>query len=142
MTVPRERLFGSDLRLSDRAPGLDFVPSLRHDLDLAVGNDNIVQALILRLRIRQGELAPLGWPNYGSRLHELIGEANSPRTHARLMAYARAAIEADPRVLEIEAIAATVLPGERQVVRLQMEIQLIEQPHPLNLVHDIDLEAS
>ena len=140
--LEREKLFGNDLRLCDRTSGLDVVPQARQDLDLVRGNDNIAQALTLRLRVRQGELAPLGWPRYGSRLHELIGEANTPRTHARLMAYARTAIEADPRVAEVEAVQTYLLPGERDAVRLQLEIRLIDRANLLNLVYDLNLEAS
>jgi phage baseplate assembly protein W len=106
---------------------------------VAQGNDNIAQALALRLRVRKGELARLGWPDYGSRLHELIGEPNNTRTHVKLMAFARAAVEQDPRVQEVSDIQATVLPGERDVVRLLLEITLIDAPNPLNLVFDVKL---
>lgn len=132
-------LFGQDLKLADRFGGLDLCGDCDRDLDLATGYDNAIQALILRLRVRQGELAPLGWPTYGSRIHELIGEPNNNFTHIKLMAYARNAIEADPRVAEVTDIQA--LPGERSTVRLLLDILLINEPNPLNLVYDLDLEA-
>ena len=93
----------------------------------------------MRLRVRKGELARLGWADYGSRLHELIGEPNNTRTHLKLMAFARAAIEQDPRVREVASVEAHVIPGEREVVRLLMEITLIDAPNPLNLVFDVKL---
>jgi phage baseplate assembly protein W len=142
MSTERERLFGNDLKLQDRFGGFDLIPDAFTDLDLAEDNDNIIQALQLRLRVRQGELAPLGWSNYGSRIHELIGEPNIPRTHTRLMAYARTAIARDPRVAEIRDISTQILPGERNVVRLQMEILLINQPNPLLMISDLNLEAT
>ena len=141
MATERARLFGTDLRLVDYAGGLDLHPDAAGDLDLAQGVDNISQALELRLRVRKGELAPLGWSDYGSRLHELIGEPNIPRTHARLMAFAREAIERDPRVAEVQTLRAQVLPGERGTVRLNMDIRLIDAPNPLNLVFDFRLES-
>ena len=141
MTMERARLFGNDLRLGRIAGGADLVPDPAGDLDLAVGVDNIVQALTLRLLVRRGELARLGWPDYGSRLHELIGEPNIRRTHVRLMAYAREAVEADPRVAEVHQIRAHVLPGERDVARLELEVLVIDRPTPLNLVFDVNLEA-
>jgi hypothetical protein len=55
------------------------------------------------------------------------------------MAFARTAIERDPRVVEITSIKAE--PAERSLVRLEMDIQLINEPNPLNLVVAIDLEA-
>ena len=72
-------------------------------------------------------------------MHELIGEPNNLRTRTRLMAFARTAIERDPRVVEITSIKAE--PAERSLVRLEMDIQLINEPNPLNLVVAIDLEA-
>lgn len=141
MATPRERLFGDDLQLAGRANGYDLLADPAGDLALAQGNDNIVQALTLRLLVRKGELARLGWPNYGSRLHELIGEPNITRTHVKLMAFARAAIEQDPRVTKVSRVQVRVLPGERTTARLEMEILLITQPNPLNLVYDVQLEA-
>lgn len=144
MPVERQTLFGNDLLLRDYAEGLDLAQQQEGlpggDLALARGNDNIVQALTLRLRVRQGELAPLGWPDYGSRLHELIGEPNVSRTHLKAQAFARQAIEADPRVLKVVTVRTVNIPGERDTVRLMMDIQLIDAPNPLNLVFDLPLE--
>jgi phage baseplate assembly protein W len=139
VTEERQRLCGDDLQLYGRNETFDLRPNGAGDLGLAHGNENIVQALTLRLRVRRGELAPLGWPAYGSRLHELVGEPNIGRIHARLMAYARSAIEEDPRVAEVSAISAS--PSERAMVRLTMEIRLIEEPDPFNMVFDFDLEG-
>jgi phage baseplate assembly protein W len=139
MANERAALFGSDLQIVERGGGLDLLADGRGDLALAVGNDNIVQALMLRLRVRRGELARLGWADYGSRLHELIGEPNNTRTHVKLMAFARAAIEQDPRVRAVNAVESKVISGERDVVRILMEIQLIDESDPLNLVFDLKL---
>jgi phage baseplate assembly protein W len=139
MMIDRERLFGDDLKVAERATGFELVSNNRGDLLLATGNDNIVQALTLCLSVRRGELAPLGWPNYGSRLHELIGEPNNQRTWLKLMAFARDAIEQDPRVHEVTGIRAD--PVERDQVRLTIEVALITQPNPLNLVYNLNLEA-
>lgn len=146
MASGRGQLFGSDLQLRDGAGGVDLTlegpVGWSGDLALAHGNDNIVQALTLRLRVRQGELAPLGWPDYGSRLHELIGEPDLPRTRLKAQAFARQAVEADPRVARVSALQVFALPGERAVLRLTMEVLLIAQPTPLNLVFDFALEGT
>jgi phage baseplate assembly protein W len=139
----RQRLFDNDLELYGRNETYDLRPNEAGDLEVARGNENIIQALTLRLRVRRGELAALGWPAYGSRLHELIGEPNIGRVHVRLMAYARSAVEEDHRVAEVSEV--TALPGERNernMVRLTMEIRLIDQPNPLNMVFDFDLEGT
>ena len=97
MASERAQLFGNDLQIVERAGGMDLLAEAGGDLAVARGNDNIMQALAMRLRVRKGELARLGWADYGLRLHELIGEPNNTRTHVKLMAFARAAIEQDPR---------------------------------------------
>lgn len=139
MAQDRLKLFGTDLLLASRAGGYDLVPDYQGDMALTQSTDNISQALTLRILVRRGDLARLGWPDFGSRVHELIGEPNNLRTRTRLMAFARNAIERDPRVVEITNIKAE--PTERSLVRLEMDIQLISEPNPLNLVVAIDLEA-
>jgi len=123
----------------ERAPGFELASSNRGDLILATGNANIEQALTLRLSVRRGELARLGWPDYGSRLHELIGEPNNKRTWLRVVAFAREAIQQDPRVFKVNAVQAD--PVDRNQVRVAMEVALITEPTPLNLVFDLNLEA-
>ena len=140
MTEERQRLFGNDLQLYERNDTYDLRSNGAGDLGLAQGNENIIQALTLRLRVRRGGLEALGWPAYGSRLHELIGEPNIGRVHVRLMAYARSAIEEDPRVAEVSNVSAA--PSGRDTVRLMMEIRLIEERNSLNMVFDFDLEGA
>src|SRR5262249_26449563 len=112
------------------------------DIALAVGNDNIVQALQLRLLVRRGELAPLGLPSYGSRLHEIVGEPNNARTRVIAMGHARAAVEQDPRVKQVRSVTAEVPPGDRDTIRLELDIDLIAENTPLNLVFDVRLGSS
>jgi phage baseplate assembly protein W len=142
----RAELFGHDLELAGTVGavsavdvGADLAASPAGDLRLTTGEQNIVQALAMRLRVRREELARLGYPTYGSRLHEMVGQPNNERTRVQLMAHARTAIEADPRVAEVRGVTATVLPGERDVVRLSLDVLLISTPNPLNLVHDVRL---
>lgn len=146
MEVDRQKLFRTDLRLREAAGGLDFMlagpTSSAGDLALAHGNDNIIQALTLRLRVRKGELAPLGWPDYGSRLHELIGEPNLPRTRLKAQAFARDALQADPRVAEVESVEVVSVPGERSVLCLTVSLLLINVNPPLNLIYNFALEGS
>ena len=146
MPLDRQQLFGTDIRLMDGAAGLDFSlegpAGASGDLGLVAGNDNAVQALTLRLRVRKGELANLGWPDYGSRLHELIGEPDLARTRLKAQTFARDAVEADPRVQKVASVDVVSIPGERGLLRLAMAVQLIDQPTPLDLVFDVALEGS
>src|SRR5947209_14155752 len=52
----------------------------RLDLQVVSGTDNLAQAVLMRLLTPRGELAALGHPEYGSRLHELVGRQNTATT--------------------------------------------------------------
>lgn len=138
MATDRAELFGHDLALVGPVSA-DLTENASGDLRMTTGTENIAQALGMRLRVREGELAGIGFPDYGSRLHELLGEPNTQRTRLLLLARARAAVEQDPRVVEVRSATATVPPGERDVVRLSLDVLLISAPNPLNLVYDVRL---
>ena len=72
----------------------------------------------------------------------LVFSSGMGATTTILMAHARAAIIEDPRVVQIVSLEARVLPGERDTVQLDIEIEIISQPNPLNLVFDINLGAA
>lgn len=94
----------SDLRLRRTENG-------RYDLalgvkDLATVSDTelLVQALTMRLLCLRGELARLGHPRYGSKLHTLIGQTRDRENLGLLRRYVRKALLADPRVREVRRI--------------------------------------
>ena len=137
----REQLFGNDIQVLARAGGYDLTANSEGDVGMARGNDDIIQALTLRLLVSQGSLSPLGWPDYGSRLHEVVGEPNNNRTQLKLMAFARAALEQDARVNQVTDIQAEAAPDDRNTVRLTITVALIQQPTPLTLIFLANLEA-
>jgi phage baseplate assembly protein W len=137
MADEQAELFGTDLALRGAGAG-DLVVGRRGDLTLAAGEDNIVQALSLRLSVRRGELARLGLPDFGSRLHELVGEPNNQRTRVIATGHARTAVEQDPRVARVVRVEARS-GAERDTVRVDMDILLITGPNPLNLVLELPL---
>jgi len=141
VATDRVELFGHDVALTGTLSS-DVTASSSGDLRMTTGAENIAQALSMRLRVRTGELTRLGFPDYGSRLHELLGEPNTQRTRLLLLAHARNAVEQDPRVVEVASAAATVLPGERDVVRLSLDVALITEQNPLNLVYDVRLAGT
>jgi phage baseplate assembly protein W len=74
----------------------------RHaDLALASGVDNIIQAVIHRLKTCYGELAPLGHPDYGSRHNDLIGEPNTEHNRRLVKLYILQALAREPRIEKI-----------------------------------------
>ncbi|MFQ5631615.1 MAG: hypothetical protein ACE5I1_22815, partial [bacterium] len=62
--------------------------------------------------------------------------------HVILMAHARNAIEQDPRVLEVLEVRTETPRGERSTVRIIMDILLVEEQTPLNLVFNMNLEGA
>jgi phage baseplate assembly protein W len=68
------------------------------DLGTLSGRENLAQALLLRLLTPRGALAALGHPDYGSRLHELIGHNKTESLRLICRAFALDAVRQEPRV--------------------------------------------
>lgn len=71
------------------------------DLALTHGADNIIQAVIHRLKTCYAEMAPLGHPDYGSRHNELIGEPNTEHNRRLVKLYILQALAKEPRIEKI-----------------------------------------
>lgn len=141
---------GRDLKLTWTIRGgfyegadLDHLRSAgRRDLQVADGLDNVVQALVNRIKTQRGELAALGHPEYGSRHHELIGEPNVSRTRNLIKLYILQALRQEPRIEKV--LSATVRAEHappRDVVRVELTLKLIGAPNPVNLVVPFSLES-
>lgn len=65
---------------------------------------NLVQAILNRLHTHQGALAELGHPDYGSRLHELVGELNNERTRRLAELYIRQCLAQEARIAEVVSV--------------------------------------
>jgi phage baseplate assembly protein W len=94
------------------------------------GRANLAQALILRLLTPRGSLAGLGHPSYGSRLGELIGRRNdvTARNLARL--YLIEAIDAEPRVVALQALDVRTDPGRPDVIAISFAVVPIARIDP------------
>lgn len=145
-------LLGRDLRL-DYALRMGFFedadlsPVRTHaaarDLQLHDGVDNLTQAIANRLKTRQGELASLGHPDYGSRHHELIGEPNVERTRHLIKLHVLRALRREPRierVLSVDVRPEHVPP--RASVRIALSVRIRGEADPLNLVVPFSLEVT
>ena len=152
-TPPPPQLLGRDLALDYRLGGGYFedadldaaragAVAGERDLRRVEGLDNLEQALANRLKTRRGELADLGHPDYGSRHHELFGQPNVVRTRNLIKLYVLQALRDEPRV---EKVLAAEVRAEheppRDVVRITLELQVIGQAQPLNLVVPFSLEG-
>jgi phage baseplate assembly protein W len=112
------------------------------DLDVVAGVPAAVQLFVNRLKTRKGELEALGHPEYGSRHHELVGQPNVERTRALIKLHVLEALSHEPRidkVLRCDVTAAHDPP--RDVVRIVLELRVVDEPKPQLLVVPFDLGA-
>lgn len=109
------------------------------DLAPISGRENLAQALILRLLTPLGALTPLGHPDYGCRLVELIGERNNGvnRNLARL--YTIAAIGQERRVAKLVSLAVTVPPGFPDNIRIELVVLPVDDDEPLPVALEVTL---
>jgi len=138
--------FGVDLRLlgnltfqNSRNPGNDLATTRRPetgevDLEALDGVDNLQQALLMRFLTPMGELAQLGHADYGSRLHELIGERNVEANRNRAKLYVLQALNAEPRVKAVRSVTVTTNPADRTRIDIAVSLVAIDSDTPLNLV--------
>ncbi len=145
--------FGTDLRLlgsltaqNSRAQGSDLITTVRPetgqtDLARLTEVENLQQALLLRFLTPVGELAELGHPDYGCRLHELIGEPNTESNRNRAKLYTLLALQAEPRVKKVLAVDLTTRRQNPSQVDIAVSLLAIDSDTPLNLVFPFFFEG-
>jgi len=109
------------------------------DLDVVSGRENLAQALILRLLTPRGSLAALGHPDYGSRLHELIGRPKTSALRGLCRAFVLEAVAQEPRV-ENKAVEFAFDPA--QETPSSFVFTLAVQPRSGGDVLNLSLEVS
>jgi phage baseplate assembly protein W len=118
-------------------------PVTSRDVAVADGIAAITQAIANRLKTRQGELAALGHPGYGSRHHELVGEPNVERTRDLIKLYVLRALRDEPRIEKVlRADVAAEHTPPRESVRITLSVRLVREATPLNLVIPFSLEPT
>ena len=153
MATNHER-FGMDLRLltnleeqNSRDRGRDLLTAVRLEtgaIDLARVEEveNLQQALLLRFLTPEGELAILGHPDYGCRLHELIGEPNTETNRNRAKLYTLTALQAEPRIKEVKSVTVTTRRSEPNRVDIKVSLLAIDGDTVLNLVFPFFFEGA
>lgn len=148
-----EERFGDDLRLlanlergNDRDRGEDLKTDRRAatgqvDLERLSGVDNLKQALIVRFLTPVGELEPLGHRDYGTRLHELIGEPNTETNRNRAKLYVLQALAAEPRVEEVVSVDVSSRRNAPTRVDIDVKLKPLGSDTVLNLVFPFFLEG-
>ena len=138
-----------DLKLTRRAfdqltsdrEYVSLVSDTGGDLNTTTGRANLVQAVINRLLTRKGELTSLGHPDYGSRLHELVGELNNLRLRALAEVYIRDCLGQERRIEKVRYV--TFEPPERgidrNVLKVTIGISAVGEPQDLTIIVPINI---
>lgn len=136
-----EEVLGRDLRIERGLFGFGLATDLG-DLETAVGVDNLVQALLIRFNTPIGDLAALGHPDYGTRLHDLIGRRNTETTRNLVRLYTLETLRAEPRVSEVHHLGVEAVPGRPDLVEVSIILSGLESQTPVNLVFNVRLEGA
>jgi phage baseplate assembly protein W len=116
----------TDIRLRLHEHALRAVYSLDEangDLTLVGGRENLGQGVVMRLLTPMGEIEELGHPDYGCRMHELIGRPNTPTTRNLVKLHILEALQAEPRIDRIDSV--TVDPVESVESLATVEIRVV-----------------
>jgi phage baseplate assembly protein W len=134
-------VLGSDLQVLPDPPGMAAHDTSTVDVVLGAGaadralagpavvtgRHNLGQSLVLRLLTPRGALAGLGHAEYGSRIHEVIGERRTEATRALLKAHVLEAVAQEPRVAPTAVGFAFDLPSEGpSEVRFTVTVQPVD----------------
>ena len=108
-------------------------PRRMADLGRVAGLRNLEQAVVMRLLTPRGELAALGHPEYGSRLHEMVGLENTPTTRNRIKLYILEALQAEPRIREVLDVTVEPAPGTRDRVDVSLRVRALGDEAALSI---------
>jgi len=93
------------------------------DTDVTTGRDNLAQAITMRLLTPKGEMASLGHPEYGSRLHELIGQANTATKYSLAKLYILESLESESRIGKIIDLVVAKVEGTRCQIKIVINVK-------------------
>jgi phage baseplate assembly protein W len=106
------RIFGVDLKLTNGRLSAE-----NGDFATVSGVKNLDQAIVNRIQTPTGRLA--FHPDYGCKVHELLGEKNLPTKAALGAAFVRGSLLNDPRISNVPSVSvrsqADALPFEATV---------------------------
>lgn len=139
----------TDLRLQLRQAALrpvygnqELVRRIRQgrvkDFDTIQGQDNLAQAVVMRLLTPRGELTALGHPSYGSRLHELIGDRNMATNLDLIRLYILESLAQEPRLEQVETLRVEPAPGSRDRINVFLQVKPVAAPAvPISFVLEV-----
>jgi hypothetical protein len=109
------------------------------DLAVATGRENLGQALLLRILTMKGALAPLGHPQYGSRIPSLVGQLNDEQTRNLARLYTIEAMSDEPRVRELRRLVVEPVNGYPDTIRIEFDVVPLGDEDAINVSLDVTL---
>ncbi|MDQ4043675.1 MAG: hypothetical protein M3118_07650 [Actinomycetota bacterium] len=103
------------------------------DLAVVNGRENLGQAIVVRLLTPRGELSELAHPEYGSRLHELIGRQNTETTRNLVKLFILESLQTEPRVEEVIEVTVEPTQGMRNSVTVRLRVRPVGSTEPLTV---------
>jgi phage baseplate assembly protein W len=92
------------------------------ELGTESGVNNLAQAILMRLLTPEGELSRLGHPEYGSRVHELVGRENVASTRNLMKLFILDALKREPRVAKVVKLSVEPTKGARGSVDVLLRV--------------------
>lgn len=103
------------------------------DVGSVGGDQNLEQAIITRLLTPRGELDGLAHPEYGSRLHELIGRQNTPTVRNLVKLFILDSLQGEPRIEEVSEVTVEQAPGRRDGVSVLLRVEPVGAARTLTI---------
>jgi phage baseplate assembly protein W len=103
------------------------------DFAAITGRENLGQAIMMRLLTPMGEIAALGHPTYGSRLHELIGGRNTETTRNLAKLYILESLHQEPRIKKIVSVKVTPHEVYREAVVVSIAVVPVDEVETMYL---------
>ncbi len=92
------------------------------DLAVSRARDNLGQAVMMRLLTPRGDLAHLGHPDYGCRLHELVGRVNTETNRNLARLYILESLQQETRIAEVESITVNPAAGRPSSIAIALQV--------------------
>jgi len=138
--VERVRI-GKDLKLKFSELGADLQATSKGDLDTVENEDNLAQAITVRLSTDEGELYDIGHADYGSHLYEVIGEVNNEATRKRIEALVRECLFQEPRIKEVVSVSVLIAKNDPHRLDIEITVLPINSSTYLSLSYPFRLEG-
>jgi phage baseplate assembly protein W len=98
------------------------------DYEPIESKENLGQAIVLRLLTERGELAELGHPEYGSRLHELLGAPNTETRRGLAKVFILEALAQESRIEKVLDVTIKEHPQRTDEQRHLVDVVIRVQP--------------